>query len=82
MPGEVPVKDEQLSDVQIESVSSISSALFSEMNEVVGKDKNESEQNSLPEIKLELYEMSDQENEDGMVRTFVNTDIFDKLHSE
>jgi hypothetical protein len=68
--GAVQLKDKPLSDVQIESVSSVSSALFSEMNEVVGKVKNESEQNSLGEVKQELDEMSDQENEDGMVSTF------------
>ena len=46
------------------------------MNEIVGKVKNESEQNSLREVKLELDEMSDQENEDGMVCAFVNMTCF------
>ena len=68
--GEVQVKDEPFSDIQVESVSSISSALFSEMNEVVGKVKNESEQNLLREVELELNEIPDQENEDGLVRHF------------
>ena len=76
MPGEVQVKDEPFSGLKVESVFPISSALFSEMNERVGKVKNESEQISSREVKLELDELSDKENEDGKVRTFVNTDIF------
>jgi hypothetical protein len=79
LPGEVQVKDEPFSGLKVESVFSISSALFSEMNEVVGKVKNESEQNSLREVKLEI---SDQENEDGKVCTFVNNDICYELLSE
>ena len=81
LPGEVQVKDEPFSDVQIESVFSISSALFSEINEVVGKVKRESEQDSLREVKLELNDMSEQENKDGVVCTFVKHDNFDELHS-
>jgi hypothetical protein len=70
LPCDVQVKDEPFSDIQVESVSSISSALFSQMNDVVGKVKSESEQDSLREVKLELVEMSDQENEDALVRHF------------
>jgi hypothetical protein len=81
LPGEVQVKDEPFSDVQVESVSSISSAVFSEMNEVVGRINCESEQDSLLEVKQELDETSDQENDDGMVGAFVNRYIFYELYS-
>ena len=69
--SEVRVKDEPFSDVQVESVYSVSSAWFSGMNEVVGKVKSESEQDKLREVKLELGDMSDQENEYVIVCTFV-----------
>ena len=68
LPVEVQVKDEPFCDVQVESVS------FSLFSDAVDQDDNESEQNSLREVKLELDEMSDQENEYGKVCTFINFD--------
>ena len=59
---ETTVKEEPF-DVEDNPFPSMSSTLLPEMNEVVDEVCNE----SLREVKLECNEMSDQENEDGMV---------------
>ena len=63
LPGEVQVKVEPFSDVQVEQVHSISLGLFTKMNEVIGEVKIECER----EVKLEVNQIYEQENEDSMV---------------
>ena len=60
--------DELFADLEVEPVSLISSALFTEMNEVVGQVKSESVEDALSGVKLKPDEESHKENKDGLVK--------------